>query len=743
MNFPWYNYYMIDIEGIVSHIIYRNDTNGYTVFEFDTEEDEEVAVGYFSTLLEGEGLKLTGEYVEHASYGTQFKVSSFAPLAPTDELSMERYLGSGAIKGIGPVVAARIVRHFKKDTFKIIDEEPERLSEIKGISSKKAREIGVLMQERKAQREAMMFLQEKGISPAMCVKIYDTYGDGLYGIVNNNPYQLAEDVDGLGFKTADEIATKMGFKVDSNFRIRSGIIYTLQLAANEGHTYLPAESLTRNTASILNVDPEWITPLYQELLLDKKIYILNDNIYSPVFYYCENNTASMLHELNHTYEIDETALNTYVDDLEKDVEISLDDLQKDAIKLAAKSGVFILTGGPGTGKTTTIKAIISYFEDLGAEIALAAPTGRAAKRMTETTGKQAKTIHRLLEVKGLAGDGKNGMFERNEDNPLEEDVIIIDEMSMVDIFLFHSLLKAVSGNTQLILVGDANQLPSVGPGNVLKDIIASEAFPTVCLKNIFRQSESSDIVVNAHKIQNDEPIVLNNKSSDFFIMRRNSSPVITQETINLVKEKIPNYVNASSLDIQVLTPTKKGNLGVWQLNKELQAALNPPAKDKEEKQFGDRIFRVGDKVMQIKNDYQLPWVSQKKGDIFSTDHGMGVFNGDMGQIEAINPHTEIMTIRFDDDRIVDYPFKILDELELSYAVTIHKSQGSEYPAVIIPLLSGPKPLMNKNLIYTAITRAKSCVVIVGDENVFNEMCKNQSQTKRYSSLTDRILEQQF
>lgn len=734
---------MIVIEGIVSHIIFRNDTNGYTVFEFDTEEDQEVVVGYFGTLMEGEGLKLTGEYVEHATYGQQFKASSFAPLAPTDEISMERYLGSGAIKGIGPVVAARIVRHFKKDTFKIIDEEPERLAEIKGISSKKAREIGILMQERKAQREAMIFLQEKGISPAMSIKIYDTYGDGLYGIINNNPYQLAEDVDGLGFKTADEIATKMGFKVDSDFRIRSGIIYTLQLAANEGHTYLPAESLTRNASYVLNVDPEWITPIYQELLLDKKIYILDDKIYSPVFYYCENNSASMLHELNKTFEIDEDKLEKYVNDLEEDEGLLLDELQKDAIRLAAKSGLFILTGGPGTGKTTTIKAIISYFEDLGAEIALAAPTGRAAKRMTEATGRPAKTIHRLLEVKGMAGDGKNGMFEKNEDNPLEEDVIIIDEMSMVDIFLFHSLLKAISGNTQLILVGDANQLPSVGPGNVLKDIISSEVFPTICLHNIFRQSESSDIVVNAHKIQNDEPVLINNKSSDFFILRRNNASIITQETINLVKEKMPKYVNASSFDIQVLTPTKKGNLGVWQLNKDLQSALNPPSKEKSEHQFGDRIYRVGDKVMQIKNDYQLPWVSQKKGEMFATDHGMGVFNGDIGQIESINSYTEIMTVRFDDDRVVDYPFKILDELELAYAVTIHKSQGSEYPAVIIPLLSGPRPLMNKNLIYTAITRAKNCVVIVGDENVFNEMCKNQSQTKRYSSLSDRILEQQY
>lgn len=734
---------MIDIEGIVSHIIFRNDTNGYTVFEFDTEEDQEVVVGYFSTLIEGEGLKLTGEYVEHATYGSQFKASSFSPLAPTDELSMERYLGSGAIKGIGPVVAARIVRHFKENTFKIIDEEPERLSEIKGISSKKAREIGILMQERKAQREAMIFLQEKGISPAMCVRIYDTYGDGLYGVINNNPYQLAEDVDGLGFKTADEIASKMGFKVDSNFRIRSGIIYTLQLAANEGHTFLPAESLTRNAASVLNVDPEWITPLYQDLLLEKKIYILDDKIYSPAFYYCENNAAAMLHALNHSYEIDENGLEKYVDNLEKDVDLILDDLQKNAIKLAARSGLFVLTGGPGTGKTTTIKAIISYFEDLGAEIALAAPTGRAAKRMTEATGRPAKTIHRLLEVKGLAGDGKNGMFEKNEDNPLEEDVVIIDEMSMVDIFLFHSLLKAISVNTQLILVGDANQLPSVGPGNVLKDIISSEAFPTVCLHNIFRQSESSDIVVNAHRIQNDEPVTIDNKSTDFFILRRNSAPIITQETINLVKEKIPNYVNASSFDIQVLTPTKKGNLGVWQLNKDLQAALNPPSKDKTEMMSMDRCFRVGDKVMQVKNDYQLPWVAQKKGDMFASDHGMGVFNGDMGIIENINTYTEILTVRFDDDRIVDYPFKVLDELELAYAVTIHKSQGSEYPAVIIPLLSGPRPLMNKNLIYTAITRAKSCVVIVGDESVFTEMCQNQSQTKRYSSLSERILEYNY
>lgn len=731
---------MIEIEGIVSHIIFRRDDNGYTVFELDTEDDEEVVVGTFPSIVEGEALKLKGDYVDHATYGNQFKAVSFTPVAPSDEIAMERYLGSGAIKGIGPVVAARIVRHFKKDTFKIIDEEPERLAEIKGISSKKAREIGLIMQERKQLREAMLFLQDKGISPAMSIRIYDTYGDSLYEVINTNPYQLAEDVDGLGFKTADEIAKHMGFKVDSDFRLRSGIIYTLQLAANEGHTYLPADLLTKNAAEILQVEPEWISSLYTNLSIDKKIYILGENIYSPAFYHCENRSASMLFELNRTFETDESEVEQYLLSLEKDEEIKLDDLQKDAIRLASKCGLFILTGGPGTGKTTTIKAIISYFEDQGLNIALAAPTGRAAKRMTEATGRPAKTIHRLLEVKGLSGDGKSGMFEKNEDNPLEEDVIIIDEMSMVDIFLFHSLLKAVSGNTQLILVGDSNQLPSVGPGNVLKDILASGAFPTICLKNIFRQSESSDIVLNAHKIQNDEPVLIDNKSADFFLLRRYDAAKITAETISLVRDKIPKYVNSTSQEIQVLTPTKKGNLGVAQLNRTLQEALNPPSSDKREKQFGDKLFREGDKVMQIKNDYQLPWQVKKRGEVYSSDHGMGVFNGDMGEIESINTYTEILTVHFDDDRVVDYPFKVLDELDLAYAVTIHKSQGSEYPAVIIPLLPGPRPLMNKNLIYTAITRAKSCVIIVGDERVFEEMCKNQSQTRRYTSLSDRILE---
>ena len=731
---------MIEIEGIVSHIIYRREDNGYTVFELDTEEDEEVVVGTFPSIVEGEALKLKGDYVEHSTYGHQFKAVSFTPVAPSDEIAMERYLGSGAIKGIGPVVAARIVRHFKKDTFKIIDEEPERLAEIKGISSKKAREIGLIMQERKQLREAMLFLQEKGISPAMSIRIYDTYGDSLYEVINKNPYQLAEDVDGLGFKTADEIAKNMGFKVDSDFRLRSGIVYTLQLAANEGHTYLPAELLTRNAAEILQVDPEWISSLYTNLSIDKKIYILGENIYSPVFYHCENNAASMLFELNRTFEVDESNVEKHLSSLEKDEDIQLDSLQKDAIRLAAKCGLFVLTGGPGTGKTTTIKAIISYFENQGLEIALAAPTGRAAKRMTEATGRPAKTIHRLLEVKGLSGDGRSGMFEKNEENPLEEDVVIIDEMSMVDIFLFHSLLKAISGNTQLILVGDSNQLPSVGPGNVLKDILSSGAFPSVCLKNIFRQSESSDIVINAHKIQNDEPVTVDNKSADFFLLKRYDAQRITSETISLVKDKIPKYVNSTSQEIQVLTPTKKGNLGVTQLNKTLQEALNPPSAEKREKQFGEKLFREGDKVMQIKNDYQLPWQVCKKGEIYSTDHGMGVFNGDMGEISSINTYTEILTVHFDDDRVVDYPFKVLDELDLAYAVTIHKSQGSEYPAVIIPLLPGPRPLMNKNLIYTAITRAKSCVIIVGDEKVFAEMCRNQSQTRRYTSLSDRILE---
>ena len=726
-------------EGIVDHIIFRNEENGYSVFEFSTDKAPLTVVGVFPILSEGENLRITGEMVNHSSYGEQLKASSSEVLAPSDELAMERYLGSGAIKGLGPVTAARIVRRFGKDTFRIIDEEPERLAEIKGISPKKAREIGIQMLDRKQMREAMVFLQEKGISPNLALKIYSAYGDSLYQVVATNPYQLADDIEGVGFKIADEIAMKNGFRADSEFRISSGILYALQLAMADGHIYLPVEKLTAKAAEILEVDPEWIRDVYTGLAMERKIIIDGENIYHAPSYYCEENCARMLRDLSVGYDVKDEELSRAIESIEAREKITLDDLQKDAITYAAKNGLFILTGGPGTGKTTTIRSIIAYFEGEGLEIELAAPTGRAAKRMSEATGRGARTIHRLLEVHGGADDGGSGIFERNESNPIDTDVVIIDEMSMVDIFLFNALLKAVSLGTRLILVGDANQLPSVGPGNVLRDIIDSNAFAAIRLNRIFRQEGTSDIVVNAHKIQNGEQVVADNKSKDFFLLPRYDADVITAVSLNLIKNKLPKYVNATSYDIQVLTPTRKGLLGVENLNRVLQNSLNPADGIKKEKTFGEKVFREGDKVMQIRNNYQLAWeVRNSKG--FPIDSGLGVFNGDMGIVRKISAYAESLTVEFDEGRMVEYPFKLLDELEHSYAITIHKSQGSEYPAVVMPLLSGPRMLMNRNLIYTAITRAKSCVTIVGDEKVFYEMCRNTMQAERYSSLAKRITE---
>ena len=732
---------MESLAGYVEHIIYRNADNGYTVLNLVSGEDEITCVGIFSAIAEGENIEAQGEYTEHPTYGQQFKVTSFEEKAPEDEEAIERYLGSGAIKGIGLAMAARIVRHFKEDTFRIIEEEPERLAEIKGISNRKAMEIASQVNEKRDLRQAMIFLQQYGITMNLAVKVYQAYGQDVYGIIRENPYRLADDIDGVGFRTADEIAARVGIRMDSDFRVRSGILYTLLQASGEGHTYLPETELTPRASKLLNVTAEQVEKQYMDLAIERKIILkqMEDQtqIYAASFYYMEANTATMLKRLNVSYDVSDAKIEQRIRGIEKKSGMTLDEHQVTAVKEAVRNGLLVITGGPGTGKTTTINTIIRYFELEGLEIFLAAPTGRAAKRMSETTGFEARTVHRMLELNGGA-EGSGG-FERDESNPLEADVIIVDEMSMVDISLMYSLLKAISVGTRLILVGDVNQLPSVGPGSVLRDIIQSHACNVVMLTKIFRQASTSDIIVNAHKINHGEEVILDNKSMDFFFLKRYDADVIINVVLQLIKQKLPKFVDATPYDIQVLTPMRKGLLGVERLNGILQRYMNPPANDKVEKEYGSTVFREGDKVMQTKNNYQLAWEIRTKFGL-TVDKGLGIFNGDMGIIRQINDFAEQMIIEFDEGRMVEYPYKLLDELELAYAITIHKSQGSEYPAVVIPLLSGPMMLMNRNLLYTAVTRARKCVTLVGNEVTFQQMIQNTSQQKRYSGLCDRLKE---
>ena len=652
------------IEGYVDHIIFRNEDNGYTVLNLIVKGSEVTCVGTFEYVGEGELLELHGFYVEHATYGQQFKMESYETKLPEDSIAMERYLGSGAIKGVGAALAARIVRKFKDDTLRIIDEEPERLAEVKGISEKKAREIAEQVAEKSEMRSAMMFLQQYGISVSLGVKIYGKYGSRVYTVLKENPYQLAEDIQGIGFRIADEIAGRIGIHTDSDYRIRSGLFYTLTLAAQDGHVYLPERILLAKASELLGVEPQHMEKHIMDLAIERKVVIkeipvegaVNENgepeteriVYGSQYYYLELDTARRLCELNIQSEENEETIRKRLANIEKKNELELDELQRDAVVEAVKNGLLIITGGPGTGKTTTINAIIQYFEMEGMDIFLAAPTGRAAKRMTETTGYQASTIHRLLELSGMMDDSSAAVhFERNEENPLEADVIIIDEVSMVDIFLMHALLKAVTPGTRLVLVGDINQLPSVGPGCVLKDIIRSEAYPVVMLTKIFRQASQSDIIVNAHKINRGEQVTLDNKSRDFFFLERQDPNVILRVVLALVQEKMPRYVNAKMYDIQVMTPMRKGVLGVEHLNEILQRYLNPPAEDKAERQTARGMFREGDKVMQVKNNYQIEWEAKNRYGI-AIDKGTGIFNGDMGVIQEIDLQAEQVEVLFDD-----------------------------------------------------------------------------------------------
>lgn len=763
-------------EGIIEKIIYKNDENGYAVFSVNGEDGEEVFVGTLFGIGEGLYIIAEGDYVNHPQYDIQFKFTSCEIKMPEDTLGIERYLASGIVKGIGEVLAKRIVKKFKADTLRILEEEPERLAEINGISERKARSIAVSYQDKKEFQHVIIFLSEYGISVNLAMKIYNEYGDRVYEILRGNPYKIAEDIAGVGFRTADEIAGRMGIEKNSEFRIRSAVIYVLNTAIADGHMYLPKDEIIRRTllltrendgisyeeefsygyaeyessvsaATVFEEAAELIEDQLAELVIEGKLIIKNvegtDAVYLASNYYVELNTARMLLDKMLRYELPENELDIALSSIEKDMDMTLDDVQRDAVKSAITAGVCVITGGPGTGKTTIIDAIIRYFIKKGMDIRLCAPTGRAAKRMTESTGQPAETIHRLLEFSGIPDDNdrdnKGVYFGRNADNPLECDAIIVDEMSMVDSFIFYSLLSAVLNGTRLILVGDINQLPSVGAGNVLKDIINSDCFPVTRLTKIYRQESGSDIVYNAHRINQGEHIDITNKNKDFFFIPRNNVTAITNEIKELIMKNLPPYLGITPQDIQVLTPMKKNEVGVEKLNVKLQSFINPASPKKDEVEKNDVIFRTGDKVMQIKNNYKLDWrIYGQKG--YVIEEGVGVFNGDMGIISNISHFDEELTVLFDDGRTVVYPFNGLSELEHAFAVTIHKSQGSEYPVVIIPLLSGPPKLLNRNLIYTAITRAKRMVVIVGNLNLVNQMIDNKEEQKRYTTLMLRLQE---
>ncbi|MGF7002064.1 exodeoxyribonuclease V alpha subunit [Lachnospiraceae bacterium PFB1-21] len=733
---------METVKGYVDHIIYRSEDTGYSVFILENKDGESTCVGNFPVIEEGELLELDGETVLHPSYGTQFKVKDARRCEPDDLHSMEVYLGSGTIKGLGTVLAGKIVEHFGEETFKVIEEEPERLAEIKGISGKKAMEIALQMESKKELRRGMIYLQKFGISTNLAVKIYKEYGESVYNVIEENPYKLAETVDGIGFKIADQIAINAGFKLDSEFRIQSGILYALQQGIASGSVYMLEAELMGLTASLLEVELSEITRFLMDLAIDKKIVIKDEEgdkkIYLSHFYYMELEVAARLKELDQKFSIDHERVSEDIEKIEKEATTVLDETQQLAILRAMENGVSILTGGPGTGKTTTISTMIRLFIENGLEVLLAAPTGRAAKRMSETTGYEAKTIHRLLEVSG-APEGRGSSFSRNEENPLEADVIIVDEMSMIDISLMHSLLKAALKGCRLVFVGDRNQLPSVGAGAVLEDMIKADQFATTTLEKIFRQASKSDIVVNAHKINRGEEVMLDNKSADFFFLKRYDPRVIVAVIIRLITENLPQYLKLSPLDIQVITPTRIGAVGVEQLNVALQERLNPPAAGKAEKKVSFGVLRVDDKVMQTKNNYQLEWQVRTKFGL-TIDKGVGIFNGDIGIVKRIDNYQLEVEIEFDDERVVSYPFGNLDELELAYAITVHKSQGSEYPAVVMPMYSGPRMLMHRNLLYTAITRAKNLVTLVGDEKVFAQMINNEYISERNTSLSERIQE---
>ena len=729
---------MEKLEGMVSDIVFKNEENGYTIAYLANENDEITIVGCMPTLSVGESIEVEGKWVNHKTYGSQFEVNSFMPITPSSLEGIYVYLSSGMIHGIGEKMAKRIVDKFGVDTLDIIQNTPERLTEVEGIGMKKVKQIQESYEENRELRNIIIQLSPYGITPNYCLRIYKKYKEKAIDIINKNPYRLAEDVRGIGFKIADEIASKIGIDKYSPERIMQGIIYTLNQSLASGHTYLPKQILIEQSVKILGVEPKFVENGIMDLAYNQKVHLENKDgqilVYLMMYYICENGVCKEIIKLSQ-HDIKDLHIN--IDEeikiVEKEDNISLAKNQIEAVKEAINNGVTIITGGPGTGKTTTINTIIKIFENNDQKVVLCAPTGRAAKRMSETSNKEAKTIHRLLEM-GFGSDSEELVFFKDEEDPIDADVIILDEASMVDIILMYNLLKAVKLGTRVLLVGDSDQLPSVGAGNVLKDIIDSKVIKTVRLNEIFRQARASMIVVNAHKINNGEPLFLNVKNKDFFFLRKNTNEEILNEIVGLVSERLPNFYKFDKLkDIQVLTSMRKGDLGVNNLNIELQKYLNPPNKYKQEEEFAKRIFRVGDKVMQIRNNYTRKWETEDK-----SESGEGIYNGDIGYIFHIDKDKKTVYVLFDKVKLSAYKYDELDELDHSFCTTIHKSQGSEFPVVVIPIVWAPPMLLSRNLLYTAVTRAKKLVVLVGDVRYLEQMIKNNRINDRYSNLSYKL-----
>ncbi len=726
------------LEGMISDIVFKNEDNGYTIAHLANSDNEVVIVGCMPTLSVGESIEVEGKWINHKTYGTQFEVNKFMPVTPTSLEGIYVYLSSGMIHGIGEKMAKKIVDKFGVSTLDIIQNNPHRLSEVDGIGQKKIDQIVKSYEENRELRNIIIELSPYGITPNYCMKIYKKYKNKAIEVINKNPYKLAEDIRGVGFKIADNIASKIGIEKNSRDRVSQGILYTLNQSLGNGHTYLPENILIQEAIKLLGVKGELVKECILELAYDQKIHIeKKDNqhlIYLIPYYLSENGVCKQIIKLSqHEFKDLNIDIEEEIRVVEKEEGIKLANNQMLAVKEAIEGGVVIITGGPGTGKTTTINTIIKIFENNNQEVVLAAPTGRAAKRMSETSSKEAKTIHRLLEM-GYATDSDELQFMKNEEEPIKADVIIIDEVSMVDILLMYSLLRAIKPGTRVILVGDSDQLPSVGAGNVLKDMIDSCVIKVVRLTEIFRQAQESMIVVNAHKINNGQPLHLNSKGKDFFFIRKSTNEEIINEIIGLVSERLPKFYNVDKLkDIQVLSSMRKGDLGVTNLNIELQKHLNKPEKYKVEETFQRRIFRVGDKVMQIKNNYTRKWENEDK-----TDSGEGIYNGDIGYVYHIDKDKRIVYVIFDQMKIVSYTYDELDELDHSYCTTIHKSQGSEFPVVVIPITWAPPMLLSRNLLYTAVTRAKKLVVLVGDVKYLEYMIKNNRINNRHSNLSYKL-----
>ena len=726
---------MSKFEGTVEEIVFRNEANGWTVASFRLDGSGRTsAVGILPFLAAGEHVILDGELTEHRDYGQQIKVESYEISRPETKSGVEKYLGSGLIKGIGPATAKLIVKHFGVNTLDILESEPHRLTEIPGIGPKKAAMIRESFAEQNEMRASLIFLQGAGLTPALALKVYKAFGAQSEAVLRRNPYRLADEIDGVGFTTADRIARGMGFTMENEERLKSGVQYVLSEAVGRmGHMYLPREEILSQAGEVLGVAADLVEHTVKGLIIEKKLVEekIEDArcVYLPKLYKVEKETAQLLIERRSracTICLKKRAAEKEIEDYEQQENVQLGAKQREAVLAAAAGGLTIITGGPGTGKTTSINCILSVLEKQG-NIELCAPTGRAAKRMSEATGREARTIHRLLEYSGEFGD-----FQKDEDDPIHADVVVVDEMSMVDIFLMRSLLKALMPGTKLILVGDADQLPSVGAGNVLRDLIESEQLPVVCLDEIFRQGRESHIVVNAHRINHGEYPLIQNKDTDFFLERKESAQLVQEAVTALVQKRLPRYLGVDSLrGIQVMAPMKKGPLGVWQMNQLLQVALNPPSREKGEIARSEGLFRLGDKVMQIRNNYDLEWTR-------GSESGEGVFNGDIGYIISLSRMDREMVVEFDDGRRAVYDDTMLDELELSYCISVHKSQGSEFEAVVLPLVSGPQMLMTRNLLYTAVTRARKLVVIVGREGCVHQMVDNNRIMRRYSALNLRL-----